>query len=100
MPVSLSSFLVRCTRYARLRHAAATADRRRRAAVRDASLLPSGAGSAAKQWRYRQQASARCDQYKRKRFVPLTAFQLFFTFFEMNKRVDLRVLSGGAACGQ
>jgi hypothetical protein len=79
-----------CCRYAEHRPADA---------VRHASLLPSGAESAAKQWRYRQQASARCDQYKRKRFVPLTAFQLFFTFFKMNKRADLRVLSGGAACG-
>jgi hypothetical protein len=82
-----------------LRHAAATAEHRPADAVRHASPLPSGAVFAAKQWRYRQQASARCDQYKRKRFVPLTAFQLFFTFFEMNKRADLRVLSGGAACG-
>jgi hypothetical protein len=51
----------------------------RPAAVGHASLLPFGAGSAAKQWRYPKEASPRSDQYRRKRFVSLTAFQLFFT---------------------
>jgi hypothetical protein len=33
------------------------------------------------------------------RFVFLPVFQLFFTLMKMNKKINLRVLSGGAACG-
>ena len=33
------------------------------------------------------------------RFVFLPVFQLFFTRMKMNKRINLRVLSGGVACG-
>jgi hypothetical protein len=34
------------------------------------------------------------------RFVFLPVFQLFFTLVKMNKKIDLRVLSGGVACGK
>jgi hypothetical protein len=70
----------------------------RDAAVGHASLLPAGAGIG----QSNGLSGSKCRKggiNTDERFVFLSVFQLFFTLVKMNKKIDLRVLSGGVACG-